>query len=211
MQGAESERAVALLQEAVTAFTAAVGVADAERQAHADACLLLADLLEGLDRMPEAMQALQEAADSYAGVPEGAQRAGECARRIVAGVRALWRRPSERLYLLVARHERDLRQLEARPGTEGERAERLFALGRVFQRRERWAEAAIRYREALGLFGRAGDALGRARCHRRLADLYAYDMDDAMRARRHHRAARVLFRSLGLDEEGRPTHGPDAR
>src|SRR5436190_21787909 len=102
-------QAVEILQRAAARLSAAAPSVELDRL-HGDICRRLADLLLAEGRPAEAMQALQEAVDSYARVPGAESDGKECARRIVAGVRGMWRSP-DRLLLLIARLDRECRQL----------------------------------------------------------------------------------------------------
>lgn len=186
--------AVPVLQSAIVALAAIQAPDPAAIRARADCCRLLAQILMDEDRVPEAMQAYQEAVDAYGRLEDGEGPARECAQQIVAGVRGLYRRPEERLNLLVARYDRELRQLAVQAGTELERAEMLLQLGTILQRRDRFAAARERYEAALALFGAGEDApMRQALCHFRLAGLYHHELPNADLARAHYSAAIRLF------------------
>ena len=186
--------AVVTLQAAAVMLAAIEEPKAALIRGRADCCRLLADILVEEDRWPEAMQAYQEAADAYGRLPECEADAQECARRIVQGVRELRRRPAERLNLLVARYDRDLRQLAAREGTALDRAEMLFRLATLLQRRDRFQEARDRYAAAVELLeGEEGAELRLAMCHFRLAGLYHHELPSAPLAQKHYQEAIRLF------------------
>ncbi len=186
--------AVADLQAAAVVYAAVEEPDEAITRARADCCRTLAETLIEADRLPEAMQAYQEAVDAYGRLPDAEADARECARLIVLGVRGLFRRPEERLDLLIARYDRDLRQLAAREGAEAERAAMLFQLGTILQRRDRFTPSAERYTAALDLYARLpGEELQVASCHFRLAGLYHHELDQPARARRHYEDAIRLF------------------
>src|SRR5438874_2488295 len=71
----------------------------------------LGDLLTEANRLPEAIQAYQEATDAYGNLPDAGEMAEHFARKVVAGVNELWKRPAERLDLLIAKLERQQRQV----------------------------------------------------------------------------------------------------
>ncbi len=86
----------------------------------AQACRLCAEWLADSDAHAEAANVYQEAVDLYGSMPgqEAEQEARHCARQALASIAALRSRPYDRLYLLIAHHERQQQQLALRPGTE---------------------------------------------------------------------------------------------
>ena len=116
-ESGEDSKAVRILQDAATRASIAENPDSGHERLHGEICLRLAGLLEDADRLPESMQAYQEAADSYGRAPGSEAEASFCARKIVSGVKEMWRRP-DRLYLLIARIDRERRQLDERPGSE---------------------------------------------------------------------------------------------
>src|SRR5205085_7201988 len=126
------------------------------------------------ERLPEAIQAYQEATDAYGRVPAAEQKVMECAQKVREGISALWRQPNERLYLLIATHERRQRQYAEQAGTEKQQGDCAYQIASIFKRRDRFAEATKRFEEALGLFRRAeGTELLQAECLRALGDLFS--------------------------------------
>lgn len=201
---ARGDRATAIerLRRAASLY-AALDAAGADDLARAQVCRLLADLLAEADRLPEAMQAYQEAADAFGRVPGAEGEAQVCARRIVEGVKRLWQQPQERLYLLIARHEREQRQLAETPGTESAQADCAFHIATILHRRDRFSEAAQRYREALTLYERAPcTGLQQAACHHRLAGLFHYELPDHPRAAAHYEQAIRLYGAFEPLSEG---------
>jgi len=186
--------AIECLRRAVSLYAALDAGEQPDDLAHAQVCHLLADLLTVAGRLPEAVQAYQEAADAYGRVPGAEADAQTCARRIVEGVRALWQQPQERLYLLIARYERQQRQLAETPGTEAAQGDCAFQAATILHRRDRFEEAARRYAESLTLYEHAPDTgLQQAACHQRLAGLYHYELPDRCRAADHYRQAIRLY------------------
>ena len=187
-------KAIDALHAAVAVLAAAVGSDPSRLRPYAVACRHLAERLVAADRIPEAAQAYQEAADAFSLLPDGDAEARQCAKAVVEGVRSLWRRPEERLLLLVTHHDREMRRLAQQPDTEHERARIAFHLGTVLQRRDRFAMAAERYAQALALLeARDGTELDKAACHQRLAGLYHHELADPRLAERHYRAAIALY------------------
>lgn len=161
------------------------------------ACRDLGEILSRCGRAPEAMQAYQEACDAFEQAPGAEEDARRCARLVVTGVREIWREPQQRLYLLIARHERDQRQAAEEPGSEGRQADIALRIGAIFERRDRPEEAIPRYREALFLYERAPDGrFGMARCHHRLGGLYIDTGRDRGDAISHLSSAARLYEEL---------------
>src|SRR6185369_7235370 len=79
----------------------------AEELNHARICRQLAQLLLEEDRIPEAMPYFQDATDTYGRVQGHEADAASCAQEIMRGIRVLWKRPGERLYLLIERINRE--------------------------------------------------------------------------------------------------------
>jgi tetratricopeptide (TPR) repeat protein len=196
--------AIAWLRRAVPLYAANGPEASADGlAAWAAACKLLADLLAADGRAPEAMQAYQEAADVYARVPGAEALADECAKRIVSGVKKIWRMPEQRLYLLIARHEREVRQLAASPDTEAAQGDRTFHIATILQRAGRFADAAGWLSRAVALYAAApGTALKQAVCHHRLAGLHHHELGRPELARQHYREAIHLYAALETPSEG---------
>ena len=197
--GARPE-AILILQRAA-AIATVPGSSDQARL-HADLCRRLAHFLTEEDRLPEAMQALQEAVDHYGRVPGAEADAAECAREIVAGVRRMWGRP-DRLYLLIARLDREQRQLAVRPRTESAQAELLFKTATILHRRDRFDDALERYRRALILYQTSEDAgEAQALCHHRMAGLCQYELGLPDEAESHYREAIRLYARWEAEWEG---------
>lgn len=187
----DTDTAVDLLQQVISVLADDMPVAS---RSLGDACRLLADILADTHQMPQAIQMYQEAADAYAGDPACGSLQQNCAERIVQGVDALRKHPEDRLLLLIARYDRELQQLAGTPGTEPEQADILFRTATVLQRRDRFADAAERYQQALSLYSAAdGTGLSRAICHQRLGGLYHHELHDATAAAEHYREAIALF------------------
>jgi tetratricopeptide (TPR) repeat protein len=193
------------LHSAVLLYAAA----DAEREnpeepseltrSRADACRRYAEALAADGQHAEAANIFQEATDLY-GLLEGSeaqQLAGESARSLLASLAALRAQPSDRLQLLIAHHERIQQQLALTAGTEKEQAACAMHIARIYQRRDRPAESAQRYREALellnGIDSDPESELTRAECHHRLGTLFAERLREPYEAIRHYRAALDLY------------------
>src|SRR5207244_902086 len=142
------------LMRQISVLAASEALTEESVRAQADTCRRLAERLEDAGRLPEALQAYQEATDAYGRIPGAEPQAAACARRIVEGVRDLWKRPEERLYLLIARIEREQRQLALVPDSEARQADCAFRIGTIFQRRDRFVEAESSYLKALDLYVR---------------------------------------------------------
>jgi tetratricopeptide (TPR) repeat protein len=172
------------------------------RRDHADASRRLADILADSGDWPEAMQAYQEATDAYGSIPGMDSAAGECARRIRDGVRALRQRPEDRLYLLTARYERELRNLAVQPGTDKEQGDCVFHIAAILHRRQRYREAIERFAEALALYEKSdGTESERARTAMRMGDIYFGPLEDEVRAFTQYRRAEHFFsRAEELEE-----------
>lgn len=170
-------------------------------RARGEVCGRLGELLWD-ERLPEAVQAYQEAADAFSHATDE-ERMIVCAKKVVEGVRMLRHRPSERLDLLIARYDRDLRELAELPDSERRQAELEFKVGTVLQRRDRFADAAARYRKSLAHYRRIeGEGLGQAACHHRLGDLYNRELRNDRKALSHYRLAVALYK-----EHERPSEG----
>jgi tetratricopeptide (TPR) repeat protein len=176
---------------------------DAAEKAHArgEVCDRLGALLWE-EQLPEAVQAYQEAADAF-GQATDEERSVASARKVVEGVRMLRHRPLERLDLLIARYDRDLRELAEMPDSDVQLAELEFKVGTVLQRRDRFSDAAERYRKSLSHFRRVeGEELGQAACHHRLGDLYNRELLDDSQALAHYRQAVALYAQHEPASEG---------
>lgn len=203
LAGGRMHIGVRRLQRAVALYALRQEAGTGDAASYADACLLLAGLLKADGQLPEALQALQEAADALANVPGSENRANAVARDLVEGTNVLKSEPEQRLYLLVAHLEREQRRLAELPGSLRDRGDCAFRIGTMLHRRERWAEAERRYKEALRLYRHANGAwMQQAECHRRLATLYQYDLADAAKAARHYREAIRLFAAYEAPWEG---------
>ncbi|HLY65362.1 MAG TPA: tetratricopeptide repeat protein [Chloroflexota bacterium] len=171
---------------------------------HAVVSQRLGAVLTKLGRVPQAIQAYQEAADAFRLVPDGAVAATECARQVLAGVKSLRSHPNDRLYLLVAKYERDQAHHAATAGSEAQQGECALHIAGIFHRRERYSEAVGRYEEAIGLFQRAADSGEReARCHHRLGDIFDHEYNDPVKAFSHYRKALRLYTEFEPLTEGR--------
>lgn len=196
-------QAIAALRQAVltyAAITAEAGeVPSGLLRERADVCQRCGDYLIEAEAFPEAANLFQEAADMYAcvGGLEADYEAHRCAQKILASVAALRARPQERLYLLIAHHERQQQQLALTPGTEAQQAEISVQIARIFQRRERYDESLTRYQEALDLYAAAEQTpdvlLACAECHHRRATILANALDDLPAAAREYRQAIALY------------------
>jgi tetratricopeptide (TPR) repeat protein len=124
-------------------------------RAHAEVCARLGERLWQQERLPEAIQAYQEATDAYGRVPAAEQNVAECAQKVREGINVLRNNPKDRLYLLIATHERRQRQYAEQLGTEKQQGDCAYQIASIFKRRERQTEAVERFEEALGLFRRA--------------------------------------------------------
>lgn len=180
--------------EALIRCVAHIALADEDStstiQARGEANRRLADLLADGGDWPGAMPAYQEAADAFGRLPGFDEQARECARRIRDGVRALRLRPDDRLFILIARYERDLRNLEVQTGAEKERADCLVHIATILHRCERYNDAAVRFEEALALYCKVDETgLERARTAKMLGDIYFGPLEDDIRAFRYYRQA----------------------
>ncbi|MGC8668422.1 MAG: tetratricopeptide repeat protein [Chthonomonadales bacterium] len=195
--------AIRRLQRAAVLYALLEAEGQGEPARHAEACRLLAEVLRDEGRLPEALQALQEAADALAHVPGAEDQVDGFARDIVQGANLLRSDPQQRLYLLVAHLEREQRRLAEVPGSLRDRGDCAFRIGTLLHRRDRFAEAERRYREALRLYRHAeGTEMQQAECHRRLAGLYQYELADTKRAVHHYREAIRLFAEHEAPWEG---------
>jgi tetratricopeptide (TPR) repeat protein len=193
--------AIEMLRHAVDLYATA-GDRDANpavRQQRASACRQLGEYLTEASEHAEAANVYQEAADLFhlVGTPEAEAQAHGCAQAILAGVEALHSRPTERLYLLVAHHERRLRQLALEPGTIRLQAECCVDIARIFLRRERYPESIPWFEDALARYERANPTLdvqlGKAECHHRLALLTYRTSRDLHKVADHYRKAIELY------------------
>ena len=134
-QRGNDEEAVETLRRAVLLYAAADTGEECESEParalcreRADACQELGDCLSALEQFAEAANIYQEATDLYTRLDseEAEQQSRACARKAVQTVSALRARPWERLQLLIAHHERALRQLALEPNSEALQAERTM-------------------------------------------------------------------------------------
>jgi tetratricopeptide (TPR) repeat protein len=182
------------LRHSVAHFALAMEEGETAVSELAGASRRLADILAEEGRWPEAMQAYQEATDAFGRLDGHEEDAAECARRVSEGVHALRTRPQDRLYLLTARYERELRNLEAQPGTEKEQGDCVHHIATILHRCGRHRDAAARYEEALALYGRAASAnLELAHTSKRLGDLFFGPLEDEVLAFRYYRRAERGF------------------
>jgi hypothetical protein len=167
----------------------------------ADTCRLFADALVAAGRHAEAANIYQVATDLYGqiGGPDELRLAQQCARLLLESVQALRARPHERLQLLVAHYERIQQQLALEPGTEARQADCLIHIARMYQRRDRPADSASRYRDALALLSRCDSdeeiEMARAECHHRLGNLLAISLHEPAGAIGHYEAATEIYRT----------------
>ena len=166
-----------------------------------EVCGQLGELL-WQERLPEAVQAFQQAADAF-GRTEDAESSVACARKVVEGVRLLRYRPGQRLDLLIAQFDRELRTLAEQPDSVQAVACLEFKVGTVLQRRDRFEAAAERYLRSLALYEHVEDSgLAQAACHHRLGDLYNRELQDRSEAAKHYRAAIALYADFEPASEG---------
>jgi tetratricopeptide (TPR) repeat protein len=162
-------------------------------------CERCADWLAEAEQHAEAANIYQEASDLYglSGGREAEEGAHRCAHKVLTCVAALRSRPHDRLYLLIAHYERQLRQLALQPGAEEAQADCCFHIAGIFQRRDRPQEAVARYQEALSLYALAPQTqtvlLACAECHHLMAGLMANTLGDLPGAARHYREAVALY------------------
>jgi len=201
-------------------------------RSRADACLACADRLAASDLNAEAANVYQEATDQY-GMLEGDEvdaLAARCAKQVLECINAVREQPRERLHLLTVRYERTQQQLALEQGTEVQQADCSIHIARIFQRRDRPAESAARYREALTLLSFAEESdeisMAQAECHHRLANLLSGPIGEPDVAVAHYEAAIDLYRAYepvtygfqqslelcraALERLGRSPRDPDA-
>src|SRR5258705_10390452 len=92
----EASGEIARLRQSVAECQAVEG-SDLDWHKLAELSGKLGDLLAEANRLPEAIQAYQEATDAYGNLPDAGEMAEHFARKVVAGVNELWKRPAERL------------------------------------------------------------------------------------------------------------------
>ena len=138
----------------------------------------------------------QEAADALVDEGDSKQRA-ELAANTVACVRLTGRDPAVRLNLLLAKYEHLERQyIAANRWMEAARARMQIA--RVYQRRERFEEAAKNYQMAIDAYSEAEISLERnmeiAECHHRLAGILDVRLKNPEAARTAYLVAIEIYR-----------------
>jgi hypothetical protein len=169
------------------------------RGVRAQTCERYGDYLAEMEEHAGAANAYQEAVDLYGqeGGAEAAQQARACAHKALASIAALRARPQDRLYLLIAHHERQQQQLALRAGTEEQQGDCCLHIAQILLRRDRPREAVARFQAALALYARAQQTpsvvLSSAECHHRMAGLMANSLRDLAGAARHYRAAVALY------------------
>jgi tetratricopeptide (TPR) repeat protein len=198
-----NDKAISFLQQAVVTISTLQEDEQADDRLHGQLSRELAELLVEENRVPEAMQAYQEATDAFGRAPGSEAEAQECAQKILAGVRDLWKQPQDRLLLLIAHYEREIQQLAGQSETEARQGEIAFKMATVLNRRDRFQEAGTAYRRSLELYERAPETgLQQASCHHRLADLYHHELDDDILAAVHYRHAMALYSEFEPLSEG---------
>jgi tetratricopeptide (TPR) repeat protein len=198
-----NDEAISLLRQAVVTISTLEEGDEPEDRLHGLLSRGLAELLVEAQRVPEAMQAYQEATDAFGRAPGSEVEAQECAQKILAGVKDLWKQPQDRLLLLIAHYEREIQQLAGQPETEARQGEIAFKMATVLNRRDRFQEAGLAYRRSLELYERAPETgLQQAGCHHRLADLYHHELDDDVLATVHYRHAMALYSEFEPLSEG---------
>ena len=181
-------------------------VADAAAPPRGDLFRLLGDWLIEADRAPEAVQAYQRSTDAYVATGDD-EKSRKMAAIAVQTMKTFWRKPGERLQLLVARYQQEIRDLASQEESEPERAAIAYRCAQMLYRREQYHEASVWYLESCELYEFAPDSeRDQAICHHRLADLYHYDIPDFALAREHYEIAIKLY---GPQHEGAP-HDEDA-
>jgi tetratricopeptide (TPR) repeat protein len=174
-----------------------------EDLAHANTCRQLAQRLLDEDRLAEAMQYFQDATDTFGRLPGHEAEALACAQEIMQGIHSLWRRPEDRLYLLIERINREKSRLVLEPETEARQGDCAVRIATIFQRRDRFVEAESYYREAVSLYGRSPEStMEEAVCHHRLAGLYHHELNSLDRAEFHYAAAAMLYAECESEFEG---------
>src|SRR5258708_5759570 len=163
----------------------------------------LGDLLVEANRLPEAILAYQEATDAFGKLPDSGELAEHFARRVVSGVNELWKRPAERLDLLLAKLEREQRQILVVGNSPMQAAEIAFKMATILHRRDRLEEAERKYLQSIALFQIAeGIEVRLAEVQMRTAGLYHYELENPQSAIPHYRAAMALFTEYEPPYEG---------
>ena len=216
----EDGLALPLLQKAMLLYAEAYRLALAEQEvstvltrARADACRRYGEALARQSRHAEAANVFQEAVDLYGELisKDAQELARECARMALTSIKALDSQPHNRLYLLIAHHERQRQQLALQSGTMAQQGDCSLHIAQIFLRRNRPNEAYDRYLEALELYRQAetSDAvcLAQADCHHHLGDLLAdvlpYDADHHASAVEHYTLAIALCRQYESAVDGK--------
>ncbi|MEP6756978.1 MAG: hypothetical protein ABJA67_15845 [Chthonomonadales bacterium] len=154
---------------------------------------LLGDWLIEADRAPEAVQAYQRSTDRYLESGETA-KSSKMAAIGVQTIKTFWRKPSERIQLLVVRFDQEIRDLADVEGEEWNRANIAFRCAQMLFRTGLFQESAIWYINACELFELAeGSEREQAVCHHRIADLYHHEIPDFKLACEHYEVALKLY------------------
>ncbi|HLJ53692.1 MAG TPA: hypothetical protein VKT77_01570 [Chthonomonadaceae bacterium] len=200
-----AERSLEALRRAVLLYAAADALRDNPEEAgpqtaaRADACRRFAAALATAERHAEAANIYQEATDLYGLLDDDAsrRRAAECARSLLASVAAVKSQPRERLHLLVAHYERMQEQIALDADSEARQADCRMHVARIYQRRDRPADAIAAYDAALALLDAcevtAEVGLAKAECHHRAATLLAQADGGAEAAAHRYRTAIALY------------------
>ena len=160
----------------------------------------LGDWLIEADRAPEAVQAYQKSTDAY-GLVGDLDKSSKMAAIAVQTIKTFWRKPQERIQLLVARYLQEIRDLAGVEGSEWDRANIAFRCAQMLCRQRLFQESAIWYVESSELFEYVPDSeREQAVCHHRLADLYHHEIADFKLAREHYELAVRLY-GTQIDEE----------
>ena len=189
------DSAVELVREAVVLYAAADSAAFEENAkrtlARADVCRICGAYLAEQEQYAEAANIYQQAVDQYSRLnsEEAEESARRCAGKLLECIELLKARPYDRLNLLIAQYEQRQRVFAAQPGHVVQEAECAAHIARILQRRERYEQSLLRYREALELYKKTSQEpevqLAIAECHHRMGGLLAYRLSDRMQARRH--------------------------
>ncbi len=194
-EGQEME-SIQTLRNAVSILHALEEKTELMQQLYAANSLKLAKMLSDADRIPEAVAYFQAATDTY-NVLGDSDAASTAAKGVLNCVSQLRNRPADRIFLLVAKYERQIAELSITPNMEVDCAKICHHVANILQRRNRYNESATWFLQELDYLSGAeiSDEIifSRAQAHNELGKLNFEYLRDPGLALEHYERAIVLL------------------